>query len=320
MKAKVAGVFVLVATLIALYGGGGSCAWPDCFPDATNTGVPAGTSLTAYSGENPITTDNTVIDGKIVGCLSVQADGVIIRNSTISCTDASAVACFPEEGCGTTTELLIEDSEIDCTGYGASGIVGEGTGIFGDNFTARRVDVFGCENGLSISQNVLLVDSYIHDLYNDPVVPAPDGAHADGVQFASDHWNGTSYSPGAKDITLLHNTIFGAGWPNDESDCTVPPCGAGGESIGTSSIITNRGPTNIDENILVEKNLLGGGGVGIYCEQDGYAAINEQVIDNHFTTQFLPFDDPPYISGDCADEADTSGNVIHETGDTVVLD
>jgi hypothetical protein len=35
-------------------------------PDATTAGVPAGTVLTTYTGPMTITTDGTVIDGKII--------------------------------------------------------------------------------------------------------------------------------------------------------------------------------------------------------------------------------------------------------------
>jgi hypothetical protein len=97
------------------------------------------------------------------------------------------VQCEPANGCGTTAPLLIEDSEIDCTGFGASGFVGQGTGIEAENFTIRRVDIHACENGVSAGEDVLIEDSYIHGLYNDNVVPPPDGAHADGVQFGGSH-------------------------------------------------------------------------------------------------------------------------------------
>src|SRR4029078_10725842 len=48
------------------------------YPDAANTGAPAGTTLTPYSGPSTISTANTVIDGKSMGCISVTAPGVVI--------------------------------------------------------------------------------------------------------------------------------------------------------------------------------------------------------------------------------------------------
>lgn len=46
----------------------GADPWGGCFPGPNNTGVPAGTQLTAYTGSCVITTPNTVIDKKIVDC------------------------------------------------------------------------------------------------------------------------------------------------------------------------------------------------------------------------------------------------------------
>src|SRR5262249_21194311 len=60
----------------------GKCAPPNysaCgYPDATNTGVPAGTTLTNVSGDCVrITTPNTVINGQhITGCIQVEANNV----------------------------------------------------------------------------------------------------------------------------------------------------------------------------------------------------------------------------------------------------
>jgi hypothetical protein len=58
------------------------------WPSASNTGVPAGTSLTAYDGPCQITEDNTVIDSKTVNCgtdgLSVRAANLVIRNSKVN--------------------------------------------------------------------------------------------------------------------------------------------------------------------------------------------------------------------------------------------
>ena len=61
------------------------------FPDASNTGVPAGTTLTAYSGPSTISKPGTVISGKTIGCVRVSAPGVVIRNSKISCAGGYAV-------------------------------------------------------------------------------------------------------------------------------------------------------------------------------------------------------------------------------------
>ena len=59
-------------------------ASPSKFPDASNTGVPAGVTLSAYTGPSAITQPGTVIDGKLVKtCLVIRADNVTIRNSLL---------------------------------------------------------------------------------------------------------------------------------------------------------------------------------------------------------------------------------------------
>src|SRR5659263_245731 len=60
-------------------------------PGASNTGVPAGTTLTP-SGELRITTANQVIDGlDITGPVTVEAPGVVIENSRIHGDDVYGV-------------------------------------------------------------------------------------------------------------------------------------------------------------------------------------------------------------------------------------
>src|SRR4029079_9200866 len=152
---------------------------PTGFPNASNTGVPAGTTLTAYTGPSTISTANTVIDSKTMGCVNVTAGGVVIRNSRISCT-GSAVNVDDPVLYG-KTPLLIEDTDITC------GHVGGTTGIGAAHVIARRVDISGCENGLSLNQNVTLEDSFVHDLF------ASSTAHSDGIQLSFGHWNGSSY-------------------------------------------------------------------------------------------------------------------------------
>jgi hypothetical protein len=284
---------------------GGSCALPN-YPDASCTGVPAGTTLTNYTGPNPITTAGTVVDSKrITSCLEVAAGGVVIKNSYITCPNSITVNCSDQGTCGrSATPLTIQDSEIDCTGNGSTGIVGQGSAISEANFTLRRVNIHGCENGLDINQNVDIQDSYIHDLYNDPVVPPPDGAHADGMQFAADHWSGSAWVSGSLNVTIKHNTIYGMGWKSNGT----------GFDFGTSAIITNRGG---DTNILIQDNLLAGGAVSLYCEQ-GAKGTNYRVITNHFSTKYGPNVGAFGPSTDCSDETQ-SGNVIHETGQPLTL-
>lgn len=157
---------------------------PTGFPGASNTGVPAGTTLSPYTGPSNITTADTVIDGKSIGCIQVSAPGVVIRNSRITCNDDWGVFANGMSG----TPLLVEDSEIDCQNSNA-------TGAGSANMTLTRVNIHSCENGLHVNHDITVEDSYIHDLY------IGGGAHADGMQFGQ----------ASNNVTIRHNTIFSMG-------------------------------------------------------------------------------------------------------------
>jgi hypothetical protein len=223
-----------------------------------------------------------VISGKTMGCIRVRADGVVIRNSRISCSGGYAV--LSGDGDYSGERLLIEDTEIVCNGGGHA--LGEA------NITARRVNIHGCENGGDINQNITVEDSYIHDLYNG------GASHSDGFQL-SGHLENGQFVQGAKNVTFRHNTIYGMG---DDG------------GFGTSAIISNSGG---DTNILIENNLLAGGAYTLYCEQDA-TGINYRVINNHFSRKFGPKVGYYGASTECSDETQ-SGNVIHETGQPITL-
>jgi hypothetical protein len=147
------------------------------FPDASNTGVPPGTTLTP-SGGLTINTAGTVIDGRdIGGPVVVNAPNVTIRRSRVRSSSFGTVG-------NNSTGLLIEDSEID-------GLNANGTCIGSSNLTVRRANIHGCENGFNVSGTTTVEDSYIHDL------TTANGAHTDGAQFGQ----------GASDIVFRHNTM-----------------------------------------------------------------------------------------------------------------
>lgn len=210
----------------------------------------------------------------------MSAPGVVIRRSLITCPDTTLLI-LDDNTSFNQAPLLIEDSEFDCQGT-------HGSGIAEANFTARRVDIHGCENGFSLNQNVVIEDSYIHDLYND------DGAHMDGVQLAQGHWNGSGYVCCALNITVSHNRIE-----------AIDPDG----DYGSSAMTSNRAP---DVNILIENNLLAYGSYTLYCVQ-GATGVNYRVVDNRFVPGAFGF------STDCSDEVQ-SGNVNHATGQPIALD
>jgi hypothetical protein len=164
-------------------GGGstGACPLP-AYPDATCTGVPAGTSLTIVNGNMTINTAGTVVDSKdIRGCVTVNAASVVIRKSKIACNGPYVIDAYGVSG----TWLRIEDSEVSCNNT-------NGTAIGEENITVLRTNIHGCENGFDVNFNFLIQDNYIHDMYQSAV------AHTDGIQM----W------PSANDVTIKHNRIY----------------------------------------------------------------------------------------------------------------
>jgi len=154
------------------------------FPSASNTGVPAGVSLTTYTGPSTITAAGTVIDGKLITkplVIAASASNVTIRNSKISAEGYWLV--LNDAG---AKNLQIIDTELDGKGN-ASG----DAAVAGRNYSLTRVNVHGTVDGLKLGDNVTVQDSYIHDL-----VMSGD-SHNDGMQ-----------SLGASNVQIRHNTII----------------------------------------------------------------------------------------------------------------
>ncbi len=149
------------------------------YPDASTTGVRDGVTLSP-SGSITVTQDGAVVEGlDITGRIDVRADDVTIRNVRVS---SSASHLIRNHG----KNLLVEDVTL----------VGQqpcSAGIAFTNYTARRVDVSGCADGMKANGNVVIEDSYIHDLRKWP------GTHNDGIQ-----------STGGSNMVIRNNTIEGA--------------------------------------------------------------------------------------------------------------
>ena len=144
--------------------------------NGTNTGVPAGTTLTA-SGGLTVTTANTVIDAKdITGSVTIQANNVTIKRSKIHGSGSG-------NGVNVVSgSVTVQDSEI----YGFE------NGIAFSNWTATRVNLHGMTgDATKLGSNVTLSDSWVHAM-----TPAA-GAHSDGGQMQG----------GETNLVVRHNNI-----------------------------------------------------------------------------------------------------------------
>ena len=155
------------------------------FPDASNTGVPAGTALKS-SGSITINTPGTVIDGyDVSGTIYVRANNVTIRNTKVRAANWWVIKV--EEG---LRGVVIEDCELD--GGGTAGQPGS-RGVSGPA-DVRRCEVVGVENGLVPWGNVepvVLEGNYVHGL------AAPGAPHYDGIEIGI-----------GSDITVRGNTVI----------------------------------------------------------------------------------------------------------------
>jgi hypothetical protein len=266
---------------------GSSCALPN-FPDASCTGVPAGTTLTIVNGNMDISTAGTEINGKdIRGCVNVTAPGVIIKNSKIACDDL-VVHSHVTNG----TPLTIQDSELTCND-------GVGTAIGDVNIKVLRVHIHGCENGFDADSDMEIRDSYIHDLFEGPET------HTDGLQSAI-----------GSNMIIDHNTIY-----DYKTGCHAP-APEGSLCNGTAAVnINNSSNGPVSSNTTISNNLLAGGAYTLYCPI--VPTSNFRVINNHFTTIYGPKVGeygPATSCGPSQGSVIQSGNVIHETGQTITLD
>jgi hypothetical protein len=278
---------------------GGTDSWGGCWPGSNNTGVPTGTSLLrvpldatsgpgwSWNGTDQvmyITSSNAVISGvNVSGAIIATAAGVTIKNSKAAGIGMSGAARNTAN-----PRLTIQDSEINCGNQLGS------TGVGDINFTVLRVNIHGCENGFDADSDITITDSYIHDLFNSTV----GDPHTDGLQSAV-----------GSNITINHNVFYGfttgCAYPND------------GSCNGTSAVNVNNTPSGpISSNTTISKNLLAGGAYTLYCPAP--STVNFKVLDNHFSKVYSPNVGEYGPSSDCGGEIQ-SGNVIHETGQAIVL-
>lgn len=186
------------------------------WPDATNTGVPAGTVLSPYTGPCRITAANTVIDAKSINCgLVIAATGVKISRSLIKGNVTTADG-IPSTG---TRSVIITDSEIDA---GADLNIGALDAV---NFEAYRLNIHGGHRGVWC-MTCVLQDSYIHT----STLPVDGAAHESAVRMSE-------YGQ------IIHNTMV----------CDAPNYGKDG---GCSANLTGYGDYATVQYNTIRNNLF----------------------------------------------------------------
>lgn len=148
-------------------------------------------------------------------------------------------------------------------------------------------EIHNTANAVEADAPLVIEDNYFHDIWEPPGT-GPEGYdwHADGIQ--------AFYAKGS--MTFRHNSILM-------------------KHPSTAAINVHASP-DASTNILVQHNLIAGGGATIYAKKAAGVG-SYQVINNHFSTMFFPkvgyyfiwYYDPSEDNG-----VVRSGNVVHETG------
>jgi Ca2+-binding RTX toxin-like protein len=236
---------------------------PSGFPNSSNTGVPAGTKLTPYTGTLHVTTNGAVIEGlDIKGQIVVDADNVTIRNCRITTTEMYGICGSP---------MKIQNCEIDGKGVadGSYGIMASGT------FTGNNIH--GFENGIGVAgSNTTVKGNYIHDLLASGADPHYDGIAVQGGEG------------GQGNIVIENNTIIS----RDTSDIFIK------NDFGPISNVTvkhNYLAGDPGYNVYVDGRASGGPITGVTISDNylqkghwGYLSIDNSspsVSGNH---EFLP--------------------------------
>ena len=176
--------------------------------------MPAGVSLSTYTGPCTITAANTVIDAKTVNCdLTIKASNVKISRSKIN-----GIVSI-DENAPSSYSFAISDSIVN----GGDRVV---TSVGAQNFTAKRVHVTGGNRSMHCWMNCVVEDSYMHGQMTDE----KGVAHESGIRMG-------------QGSTIRHNTIT-----CDAPD--VPPdagCSAGLTGYGDFAPVQNN---TIDNNLF----------------------------------------------------------------------
>jgi hypothetical protein len=260
-------------------GGAGTTAPPTTTTTVPTTTIPGGPvpgpvgpsnpSILQVTGPMTISTPGAVVQNvDVSGTITVTAGNVTIRNFR-----AQSILQSSASG------MLLEDGEI----YGGPSFTGDG--LEWNAYTMRRVNVHNTFDGLKGHGNVLIENSWIHDMneFRGAQYGAGGYSHNDGLQVSA-----------GSNITV-RNSRF--------------------ERTGLNSAIfidADQGPI---DNVLIENDYLSGGGFTFYSIQSRSAPqfgvpTNVTVRNNTFGSDHL------------FDYATVGGNVVwsgnvNESGQTV---
>lgn len=226
------------------------------WPGPGNTGVPAGTALSAYTGPCSVTTANTVIDAKVVDCdLVIFAANVTVTRSKIN----GGIWLDTDRSGADGWSVKLYDSEVD---KGVQQIAAVCCG----NMDVRRSNVHGGQTAVQCEEVSLachVSDSWLHGQQ------LPDTANWHLGGFLSDGTRGAGCT-GTWCIELVHNTVV--------CDHAVNSLGEG--CTGDVNLIPNFAPIS---KVRVYGNLLGANVGSAYCTFGGEKSTSPYPHADHVT-------------------------------------
>jgi hypothetical protein len=226
------------------------------WPDASNTGVPAGKSLNP-SGGFTVTQAGAVVDGlDIDGCLVIRANNVTVQNTRVrqngACWGGAIDVGYDNRG------IVVRDVEIDGKQQNSRGQL-----IGNSGYTCIRCNLHDGGQGFHMNNDVTIIDSYVHNLYNS------ETAHNDGA-----------ISNGGAHMVLRHNNIT-----CEVQNSPLP----GGGCTGALVLLGDFAPI---QDVLAENNLFNGGAYALYAgslPEKPYAhADNVRIVGNKFGRTLFP--------------------------------
>jgi hypothetical protein len=214
-------------------------------PDASNTGVAAGTPLTVVADNQTFSTSGQVITGKdFHGYVKVTGSNITFKNCIFRGDTPSGNNALLNTQAG--TNIVVEDSEFVPL-HPAATI----DGVWTANTKLYRVNIHGSVDGMKAGENTLVQDSYIHDMSWFASDPNQGGGptHNDGVQAFD----------GVSGVTLRHNTIDMSTTENGNSALQDSASG-----------------------VTVDDNWLDGGGCTLNFASHGHSLAGLVVTNNRF--------------------------------------
>jgi hypothetical protein len=244
-------------------------------PGPGNTGPVAGTALAVVNGNQTFGTSGAVVSGKdFHGFVKVTGKNITFKNCVFRGGVASGNAALLDTESGSGT--VIQDSEF-VPAHPAATV----DGIWASSTSIYRSNIHGSVDGVKTGSDVLIQDSYIHDMSWFASDPNQGGGetHNDGVQ---------SFFGDAR-VTLRHNNIDMSTTKN-----------------GNAALQSSANDSHVDGN------WLDGGGCSLNFDDHNVPLTGLQVTNNRFGRH--SFYKCPILLSTKAVLVTNSGNVFDDTG------